>query len=43
MVALPVGSPHEICHQNALVAFIVGKLVDFTLALFARIAHFPDG
>jgi len=43
LVASPVGSPHENRHQNSLVAVIIGRFVDFTLALFARIAHFPDG
>ena len=42
LVAFPVGPPHEICRQIALVAVIIGRLVDFMLALFARIAHLPD-
>jgi hypothetical protein len=43
LVAFPVGPPHEIYHQNALITVIIGRLVDFTLALFARIAHLPEG
>ena len=42
LVAIPTGSPHDICHQNALVAFIIDKIAEFDPAQFGKIAHLPD-
>lgn len=41
LVAIPMGPPHEICHQNALVAFNIEGIFKFAPAQFGKIAHLP--